>query len=248
MMNLVEIKKSTIREIRETERLVSQTENLIKSIREGGEKVHLIWDFDGVLTSPRDDDVFFMLNGKTEKYYEYEMRMIKTPLENGPWAELFDSCGRLQESQDIVTARSTVAALRVFSWLSARDNRLSSVQWMLFIGHQSKIGSYGIILDHFRGAKDTHIVCVDDSPRHCSDFRDAANARPDMAKRCRDICSPKIRTYDASEITEEINAVMSFSGRTRKITVRKPQGDGDSGRVIRVTRNFEKMITDRFRT
>lgn len=227
------IRPSTRLEIEECEALVARIEAEIASLIAAGKKVHVIWDGDHVLFSGRSDDVVNMLGFKNlHLYFQYEERLILQPLEEGPWIGLARTCAEQGVSQDLVTARSSLLGQRVMFFLIS-TGIIRSFRWELLIGHQSKEGSYGIILDSFRKDPDAVVFCVDDVQKHCDAFAAAAE-KLDMRDRARPVLAPQIRRWHEPELRDEIAAVLGATG-TRPIqhhVMRAPAFK--TGRTIRI--------------
>lgn len=239
-----DIVRSTPEDIAGCEALVERVIAKIKALKANGMRVHIIWDFDGVLGGARDEDVFTVLNYDVPTYYAYQERLFRTLPEDGPWARVADLCGTLHDSQDIVTARSRFAPLRAYAWLTAR--RLST-RWMMFVGHQSKSGAYGIILESFEDDPRTHILTIDDSARHVQDFGNTA-VKYHMTHQAEAIWTPRIRLYDEKEIKREAQLVLGFKEDSpRWVSVRKPTNT-DPGRVILVSPDPEEGIRNMFKS
>ncbi|MDP2669201.1 MAG: hypothetical protein Q8P07_05205 [bacterium] len=216
--------KSTKKEIEKNERLVADTKTAISTLIKNGKKVHIIWDFDGVLADSRSDDVFKLLNCDIKKYFEYEERLLFQSPGAGQWLlPIAHNTGigihfpPEQFTQDIVTARSSFPAMRVqifcLSWHVP-------TRWMLFIGHQPKEGSYRIILESLKHDPDSHIFCVDDSPKHIDTFS-RVSKELSMESRSAGIFSPAIRTYTKTELEKHIESVLSAKGE-KPLRVRDP--------------------------
>ncbi|MDO8523178.1 MAG: hypothetical protein Q7S12_02745 [bacterium] len=219
--------KSTKEEIEKNEKLVADTSAAINALIKSGKKVHIIWDFDGVLADSRSDDVFKLFNFDLKKYFDYEERLLFQSPGPGQWIlPIAHNTGRgihfppEQFSQDIVTARSSFMAMRVqifcLSWHMP-------TRWMLFLGHQPKEGSYRIILESLKQDQDSHIFCVDDSPKHIDTFN-RVSTELNMESRSTGIFSPAIRTYTKTELKKHIASVLSAKGN-KPLRVRDPSDD-----------------------
>ena len=187
---------STPWEVRRCKAMVRMTGRRIRRLVEAGKKVHLIWDVDHVLVSGRSDDAFGLLGFKVEKYFTYEERLITQILEDGPWVPLARTCGSLQMSQDIVTARSSFLAMRVVLFLLHHD---LPIRWQLFVGHQPKSESYRIILKSFEKDPDMHVFSIDDAKKH-NDAFDAVAAELGMSDRCHSVLAPQVRRYAQEDL------------------------------------------------
>jgi len=219
--------KSAKEEIEKNKRLVADTKTAINALIKNGKKIHIIWDFDGVLADSRSDDVFKLLNCDIKKYFEYEERLLFQSPGPGQWLlPIAHNTGAgihfppEQFTQDIVTARSSYPAMRVqifcLSWNVP-------TRWMLFLGHQPKEGSYRIILESLKPDPDTHIFCVDDSQKHIDTFNSVC-AELNMESRSTGIFSPAIRAYTKTELKKHIKSVLSAKGK-KPLRVRDPSDD-----------------------
>lgn len=235
---------STAEELAACRYAVAGVEAQIAGLTAAGKRVHVIWDMDHVLVSGRSDDAFAVLGHNVDKYFVYEERLITTPLENGPWARLAHRCGELHQSQDIVTARSSLLAMRVHFWL-IRNKRPVPTRWQLFVGHQSKADSYRIILESFAKDPDVHVFMVDDAKKHVAAFEEVA-ARLGMADRCHGVLAPQVRSYDASEVIREVEAVLSAEGERPQVLAVTPRVPGTYGRYVIVTPDPHKAVCEMF--
>ncbi|MBI2036808.1 MAG: hypothetical protein HYT14_00400 [Candidatus Liptonbacteria bacterium] len=200
------IEKSSEEQALALRELVQATQREIRELVDAGEKVHLIWDFDFVLGSGRSDDVFALFSADLPKYFEYEERLSLEPPEAGPWVGLAEACGILHHSQDIVSSRSSFLALRLMLFLLSWN---IPSRWQLFVGHQSKRESYGIILDSLKG-ENWRVFMVDDADKHVNAFREVAEAKG-WGSRAKGIIAPRLRTYSEEELRAHVDAVMSAS-------------------------------------
>ncbi|MBI2635327.1 MAG: 5'-nucleotidase [Parcubacteria group bacterium] len=221
------MRKSTEKEIQNAYNLVLDAIKKIKELLQNGKKVHVIWDFDGVLADNRSDEVFAVINFDLKKFFEYEERLLSECPGIGPWllgiahnAPVRPNFPQEFFSQDIVTARSSTLAMRVQIFCLAWQLK---VRWMLFIGHQSKKESYRIILKSLQKDPDYHVFCIDDKAKHIEDFH-VASAEEGMENRAIGIVSPVIRTYNAKELKKHFNMVMEATGNV-PIRVRDPSND-----------------------
>src|SRR3989344_4550256 len=217
--------KSTPEEIDKARKLVRKTEEEIEQLVQEGKQVHIIWDFDGVLSSSLSDDVFEICGRNLEKYFEYEARMFLSPPRSGLWLELAKKVGKLHQTQDIVTTRSSFLAFRVMTfcmWHCGSDiSRF--VRWMLYIGHQSKSDSFRIILESLKENPNIFVYFIDDSSRHVETFIEASQGLG-MAERTIGIVSPKIRDYDEEQLKWHYEEVMKSQGDNPVITPGTPGG------------------------
>lgn len=238
--------KSSSEEIAQARELVQNTEARIRSFIESGKKVHIIWDFDFVLTSGLSDDVFTLTGYDLNKYFEYESRLSWSRPQLGIWFPLADKVGELQASQDIITARSSFLAFRVMlfcAWFSA--DPLKWVRWVLFIGHQTKVDSFRIIIDSFKKDENVVIFFIDDNQKHIEAF-DQISREMNLGERAVSIVSPKIRFYDQEQLELHYKSVMEATGTTSTYVPGYPGGYID-GFVVMPDgiRGFrEKMIND----
>jgi hypothetical protein len=236
------IEPSTPEQLRQCERYVRAKELKIKRLVAAGKKVHVIWDVDSVLVNGRGDDSFGLLGFDVKKYFTLEERLVTQALEDGPWASLARKCGEpgYQQSQDIVTARSSFLALRVMFFLLNGFTE-GQIRWQLFVGHQPKAESYRIILKSFEKDPDTHVICVDDAKKHVDAFV-AVAAELGMSARCHGINAPTVRTYDEAELRREIDAVMNPQSDRPFIVEVKRREPGTYGRYICATPDPRQTI------
>ncbi len=233
---------STDEELQRCQGLVDEVTERIRLLVASGKKVHLIWDIDHVLVSGRSDDAFVLLGYDVERYFTYEERLITQILEDGPWIGLARKCERLQQSQDIVTARSSFLAMRVMAFLLQR--RLS-VRWQLFVGHQPKSESYRIILKSFEKDPDMHILCIDDAKRHNEAF-DAIAEELGMRGRCQSVLAPQIRLYTQKELEYELERVMTAPSQEPYIVPPQAHTIGGHNRYVLVTPDARKALSQMF--
>ncbi|MDO8676709.1 MAG: 5'-nucleotidase [Candidatus Azambacteria bacterium] len=221
------MRKSTKKEIQNSNNLVLDTLEKIKELLQQEKKVHIIWDFDGVLADNRSEEVFTVINFNLKEYFKYEERLLSECPRRGPWllgiahnAPVRPNFPQEFFSQDIVTARSSTLAMRVYIFCLAWQLK---VRWMLFIGHQSKKESYRIILKSLQKDPDYYVFCVDDKAKHVEDFR-LVSVEEGMENRAIGIVSPVVRTYNAKELKKHFNMVMKATGNV-PIRVRDPSND-----------------------
>ncbi len=207
--------------------LVLATRAKIEELLQQGKKVHVIWDFDGVLADSRSDDVFALSNFDLKTYFAHEERLLFESPGQGPWllpvahnAGIAPHFPPERFSQDIVTARSSSLAIRVHIFCLAWH---LTVRWALFLGHKPKKESYSIILNSLKDDPDYFVFCVDDSAKHIEAFLDAS-AEEGMKNRVSGIVSPVVRTYTEKELKEYFARVMNAAGDT-PIRVRDPMDD-----------------------
>jgi hypothetical protein len=233
---------STPEELQRCQELVDETTERIRRLVASGKKVHVIWDIDHVLVSGRSDDAFGLLGYSVEMYFEYEERLITEILEDGPWIGLASACGQLQQSQDIVTARSSFPAMRVMAFLLQR--RLPA-RWQLFVGHQPKSESYRIILKSFEKDRDTHILSIDDARKH-NDAFDAVVSELGMRDRAHSVFAPHVRRYTQEDLEYEIDRVMNNSSSEPYIVPPRVHVVGQHNRYVRVTPNPREALSHMF--
>lgn len=235
------IQPSTPRELRRCDTLVRWTERKVRRLIKQGKKVHFIWDVDHVLVSGRSDDVFALLGYDVDKYFTYEERLFAQPLEDGPWARLARACGRLHQSQDIVTARSSFLALRVMFFL-LRNGGMPA-RWQLFVGHQPKSESYRIILKSFEKDPDAHVFSVDDAKKHVDAFT-AVAAELGMSDRCHGVVAAQVRSYTEEDLRYEIDGVMNPPGKEPYLISSHSWTVGGYNREVQVVPDPRKAIGD----
>lgn len=219
--------KSTPEEVAAADNLARETRARIIELIEQGKKVHIIWDFDGVLADSRSDDIFALISFNLQKYFAYEERLLFECPGSGKWLlPIAHNCGAYPHfpsdkfSQDIVTARSSTLALRVhFFCLSYH----LPIRWMLFLGHQSKRDSYRIILESLKKDPDYVIFCVDDGAKHIAAFQEISKELG-MEDRTFGIVSPVVREYTEAELQEHLSKVMNAKGDD-PLRVRDPSDD-----------------------
>lgn len=221
------MRKSTETELQEVRRLVLSVRRKVEEFLQLGKRVHFIWDFDGVLTDSRSDDVFSLLGFDLGAYFAHEERLFVSVPEQGPWllpiahnAGAHPHFSEERFSQDIVTARSSTLAIRVHMFCLAWH---LPVRWILFLGHQPKKESYRIILESLKEDSDYRIFCVDDNPKHVAMF-ESVSAEEGMQDRTFGIVSPVIRTYTEAELIEYVARVKGAAGGV-PIRVRDPGDD-----------------------
>lgn len=219
--------KSTEAEMQEVFNLVLSTRQKIEELLQNGKKVHIIWDFDGVLVDSRSDDIFAHIGFDLKAYFEYEERLLSQSPGMGAWLlPIAHNAGIAPHfpvdrfSQDIVTVRSSMLAMRVHIFCLEWN---LPVRWMLFLGHQSKKEAYRIILKSFKDNPEYYIFCVDDNQKHITTF-DAVSLEEGMKERSFGIVSPTIRSYNKKELQEYYVRVMRVAG-SKPIRVRDPSDD-----------------------
>lgn len=217
--------KSSPEEIKKAYELIRQTEQKIAELVAAGMKVHLIFDFDGVLASPLSEDILELTGGNLAKYFDYETRLIISPPRPGIWLPLAKKVGSLHETQDIVTARSSFLAFRVmmFCMWHCGDNHSQWVRWILPVGHQPKSGSFKIILDSFKSNPDVFIFFIDDTKKHVDAFHQTS-ADLAMTERTAGIVSPKIREYTKEQLQWHYERIMEANGENPEIVPGTPGG------------------------
>ena len=230
------MQKSTEEEIQNANNLVLDARKKMEELLQNGKKVHIIWDFDGVLSNSRSDDVFTILNQDIAKFFSYEERLLLQIPENSLWllpiAHNRGGRGKLcfppkRFTQDIVTARSSVMAFRVHLFCLSWQLQM---RWILFIGHQPKNESYRIIIRSLKDDPDYHVFCVDDSAKHIEAFK-MISAEEGMESRTIGIVSPIIRTYTEEELKEYYIRVISADGAD-PIRIRDPSDDVNGFTVL----------------
>lgn len=221
------MRRSTEQEIKEVTDLVLSTRQRIKDLLQSGKRVHIIWDFDGVLTDSRSDDVFALSGLDLKAYFAHEERLLLDSPAPGPWLlPLAHNAGAAPHfpperfTQDIVTVRSSTLAIRIHIFCLAYN---LPVRWMFFGGHQPKKEAYRIILQSFKNDPNYRIFCIDDSPKHIEAFQ-SVSTEENMSNRTVGIISPVVRTYSAEELKEYYDRVMGATGNTA-IRVRDPSDD-----------------------
>ena len=244
------VEKSSQEDVSRVNTLVYSTRAKITELIKNGGKLHVIWDFDGVLADSRSDDVFKLTGYDLKTYFEYEERLLFESPGKGPWLlPIAHNCGSLPHfplerfTQDIVTARSSSLALRVHNFCISWT---LPVRWMLCLGHQPKRESYRIILESLKNDPDYQIFCVDDSVKHVETFKDVAQEL-DMESRSFGIVSPVIRAYTEDELREYYARVMNATGGS-PIRVRDPSDDFNGFIVLpkglEQYRKIIKSVTD----
>jgi len=204
------LKRSTPEEILYVQELIENTETKVRELLTDGKKIHFIWDADHCLVSGRSHDIFqYIVNYDIEKFRVYEDRQFLQVLGCGPWTRFATKRGWLYDTHDIVTARANMPVYRVMAFCLMRG--LMPFREMLFVGSQSKSGSYTTILEHFRRLPDWHVILVDDTPEHVKDF-DAVAARLGMIYRTYGILSPRIRRYSQEELEQHYREVVEGKG------------------------------------
>lgn len=221
------MRKSTEKEIQEVTNLVLDTRARIEELLQNGKKVHIIWDFDGVLADSRSDDVFTLTGFNLEAYFAHEERLLFQSPDRGLWLlPIAHNAGSIPRfpperfTQDIVTARSSTLAIRVHMFCLAWS---LPIRWILFLGHQPKQGSYRIILESLKDDLDYYIFCIDDSAKHIEAFKNVSTEMG-LDSRTFGIVSPIVRTYTKEELKEYFDRVMSAVGNT-PLRVRDPSDD-----------------------
>ena len=241
--------KSTPEEIYKAHILVQETQAEIAELIARGKRVHIGWDFDGVLSTPLNEDVFSLTQFDLKRFFEYQARLSTSPPKPGIWLPLAKQVGELQASQDIVTAQSSFMMFRIMlfcMWHCGND--LSSwVRWILGVGHQAKLGSFRIILESFKNDPETVIYCIDDNAKHVIAFLDASQELG-MIERTKGIISPTIRDYTREQLNLHYKSVMGAEGDNPVLVPGTPGGyvngfltlpDGLNG--------FRKVVADAFR-
>jgi len=225
--------KSTGEEIKSAHELVKRVEADIARQAAEGKRIHIIWDFDSVLSSPLSDDVFAHVNGDLEKYFDYEARMSMSPPRPGLWLPLAEKIGKLHSSQDIVTTRSSFLAFRVmvFCIWHASSDISKWMRWILFVGHQSKGDSFRIILESFRNDADMIVYYIDDSEKHIGTFSDISR-KLGMSGRTVGIVSPKIRNYSREQFEWHYQSVMGALGDDAALVPGTPGGYANGHLVL----------------
>ncbi len=221
------IRRSTKKEVKEAWDLAYATRAKIKELLQDGKKVHVIWDFDGVLADGRSEDVFTLTHFNLKKYFAYEERLLSECPGAGQWllgvahsAPVKPHFPQKFFSQDIVTARSSTLAIRVH--IFCLEWRLKT-RWMLFVGHQSKKESYRIVLKSLKNDPNQYVFCVDDNPKNIDGFN-IVSVEEGMENRAIGIVSPTLRAYNKKELKKHYSAVMRATGNA-PIRVRDPSDD-----------------------
>src|SRR3989338_7309485 len=154
------MRQSTVEEIQESTDLVLSVREKIKGLLQSGRKVHVIWDFDGVLADSRSDDVFALGGFDIRAYFAHEERLLFQTPDKGPWLmPIAHNVGTAPHfpperfTQDLVPARCR------------------------------------IILASLKSDPDYFVFCVDDSAKHIEAFR-SASAEEHMEDRTTGIVSP----------------------------------------------------------
>lgn len=239
------IVKSTPDEITAASVSVRETEQKIETLKSQGKKVHIIWDFDFVLASGRSDDVFELVDYNLEKYFEYESRLLWEKPESGIWLSLATKIGRLHESQDIVTARSSYLAFRVMYFCMMTSASPNWVRWMLFLGHQTKSESFRIILESLRKDPDFYVIYVDDAKKHVDSFN-ALSKELNMEDRTSGILSPRIRLYTGEQLEAHYRAVMAVTGDKPVVIPHEINGYGGFTVLPNGINDFRKQTMGNF--
>jgi len=221
------IRRSTKKEVKKAWDLAYATRAKIKELLQNGKKVHAIWDFDGVLADGRSEDVLAITKFNLKKYFAYEERLLSEIPGEGQWllgvahsAPIKPNFPQKFFSQDIVTARSSTLAVRVYIFCFAW--RLK-IRWILPVGHQSKKESYRIILKSLKSDPDYYVFCVDDNPKNIEDFKTVC-AEEKMEDRTTGIVSPTLRKYNKKELKKHFTGVMKAKGDV-PIRVRDPSNN-----------------------
>lgn len=240
------MEKSTPEEIRIADDLVKKVTDDIVRLKNDGRKVHIIWDFDFVLSSGLSDDVFAHIGYDLERYFEYESRLSWSRPQPGIWLSFAEKVGQLHISQDIVTARSSFLAFRVMlfcAWFSA--DPLKWVRWILFIGHQAKTDSFRIIIDSFKKDPSVVIFFIDDNSKHVDTFNKVGTDM-NLGERAIGIVSPKIRLYDQEQLELHYKSVAEPVGSYSTYVPGYPGGyiDGFSVMPDGIRGFRTKMIND----
>ncbi|MBI1872225.1 5'-nucleotidase [Candidatus Collierbacteria bacterium] len=205
------MERSTKTEIANVEGLVFSTRQKIERLLRSGKKVHMIWDFDGVLADSRSDDVFALAGYNLDAYFAHEERLILESPGQGPWLlPIAHNQDFWQDNftQDVVTARSSALALRVHLFCMQWN---LSTRWMLFLGHQPKNEAYRIILKSLKDDPDYHVFCIDDGAKHIEAFQKVC-IEEGMEDRSYGIISPVTRKYSKEELGEYYSRVMGAIG------------------------------------
>lgn len=203
--------KSTREEVRALDQLVRGTKDDILGLQEAGKRVHIIWDFDFVLSTGLSDDVAALTGRDLKKYFDYEERLCFNPPLANAWFRIAREVGHLHASQDIVTARSSYLAFRVMLFCLWRSRDPGFMRWILPIGHQPKGESFKIILNNLKDDPHMHVFFVDDAKKHVDLFAEVANGIG-MGNRTRSILAPRVRDYTDEELKEHYDAVIGAKG------------------------------------
>lgn len=242
---------STSTEHQKINRIIVNTRTKIEELLQAGKKVHIIWDFDGVLASSRSDDIFALTHFDLAQYFAYEERLLCESPEPGSWllpiAHNAGSKPRFPTSrftQDIVTARSSFLAMRVHMFCLSWN---LPMRWMLFLGHQPKQESYRIILRSLKHDASYHVFCIDDSAKHVDIFQDIAKEEG-MDNRAHGIVSPVIRQYSKKELKKHFERVMSATGGV-PLRVRDPSDDTKGfivlpGGITQFKKQINKLVDE----
>ncbi|TSC77853.1 MAG: hypothetical protein G01um101429_924 [Parcubacteria group bacterium Gr01-1014_29] len=221
------MRKSTKKEIQEVTDLVLDTRARIEELLQNGKKVHIIWDFDGILVDSRSDDVFALTEFNLEAYFTHEERLLFQSPDRGLWllpiAHNVGSIPRFPPerfTQDIVTTRSSTLSIRVHMFCLAWN---LSIRWILFLGHQPKQGSYRIILESLKDDLDYYIFCIDDNTKHVEAFKNVS-IEMGLDSRTFGIVSPIVRTYTKKGLKKYFDRVMNAVDNT-PLRVRDPSDD-----------------------
>ena len=221
------MRRSTKREIWEANKLIVATREKLLALLQKGKKVHIVWDFDGVLIDSRSEDVFAISGFDLYKYFSHEECLLFESPSPGPWILPFICNEELkpyfqsgQLTQDIVTARSSDISLRVHMFCLTWN---LLVRWMLFLGHQPKKESYRIILQSLKNDPDCYIFCIDDAVKHIQAFNEIS-VELGIRERTFSVVAPVIRTYTEKELKEYITRIIEAEGDD-PIRVRDPSDD-----------------------
>ena len=162
--------KSTAETVAQSLEQVAECDALIGELYAEGKRIVLISDSDGVLTSSDSDALGRVDLGhdSLERRFDLEERLVLQPLRPGPWLPIVERCRAIGAPTYIVTARSTFVFPRLLWFCLERD---VPAKWILGVGHQSKRGSYEIIIREHMSDADCHFIMVDDSAKHVQDFR-----------------------------------------------------------------------------
>ena len=221
------MRRSTKQEMRKAKELVFSTRARIQELLQNGKKVHIIWDFDGVLADSRSEDILTLTGFDLKAYFAHEERLLFQSPDPGLWllpiahnAGIAPHFPQERFTQDIVTALSSTLSIRVHMFCLSWN---LSTRWMLFLGHQPKRESYRIILESLKDDPDYHVFCIDDNAKHIETFQTVCDEL-DMKNRTAGIVAPTIRTYSKKELREYFNRVMSAAGDA-PLRVRDPSDD-----------------------
>ncbi|MDO8585147.1 MAG: hypothetical protein Q7R85_03465 [bacterium] len=162
--------KSSEETIAQSRAQIDECIALIKALYVARKRIVFVGDSDGVVTSSDSDALGRVVKGEDSlaNRFALEERLALQPLRPGPWLPIAERCARIGASIYIVTARSTFANPRLLWFCLEHD---IPAEWILGVGHQSKRGSYEIILREYANDPDCHFIYADDSLRHMEDFQ-----------------------------------------------------------------------------